>query len=282
MTVPGQPTLPARGRRVLFAQRILRQLRPTRPSHYLAIGAGLVLGFILLLVLLAASPPGWYRPLNPMDRGVRDYASHAQASCVALHDELQNPRLKNITWRITQDEVNALLAVTLENIQQGHRRQTAAAMSNPFIRFENNTVILAVQNNQLPLHPVVSLAMSVQMMPHAGKVPSTARIQIQSLHIGLLPAPKSIVVRKISGRLQGIHDALQRLVALYVGAAYARSNTPKLMGWLRSVLTGRPFPLNIQYRRLMIKRIIIRGRHPGPRGNMEPPELTIELSAGSF
>ena len=282
MNRPNFPAAVARHHRVLFVQRFFREIKPTRPVHYLAIIGGLFAGLFVLLLLLAASSPGWYRPLNPIHRQVRDNANHAQASFLALRNELQNPRLNRITWRITQDEINSLLAVTLENVRRGRRHYSpTTSLANPFIHFEDNTIVFAIKDNRLPLHPVVTLAVSVHMMPMvAGNEPS-ARLGIRSLHLGLLPVPRSIVVQKVAGLQPRIAQSLRQTLGVYAGVGYAKSAAPQIMNWLSSILAGKPFPLEIKskYRRLFVSRISVRGTHTGQRGNTDPPELTIEFAA---
>ncbi len=282
MSRPGVSTAVVRHHRVLFVQRFFREIKPTRPIHYLAIFGGLFAGFFLLLVLLVVSSPGWYRPLNPIHRQVRDNANHAQASFLALRNELQNPRLSRITWRITQDEINSLLAVTLENVQHGRQHNSAtASLANPFIHFENNTIVFAIQDNRLPFRPLVTMAVSVRMMPIAADHEPRARVRIRSLHIGLLPMPRSFVMQKVAGLQPEVGQSLRQTLAVYAGAGYAKSAAPQIMNWLASILAGKPFPMEIQskYRRLYIARISVRGTRTGQRGNTDPPELTIEFAA---
>lgn len=271
-----------RHHRVLFVQRFFREIKPTRPLHYLAIIGGLLAGLLLLLLLLVVSAPGWYSPLNPIRRTVRDNANHAQASFLALRNELQNPHLSRITWRITQDEINSLLAVTLENIQQGRRHGAqSASLANPFIHFEDNAIAFAIQDNRLPVHPIMTMSVGVRMMPIVAGSEPKARVRIRSLNIGLLPVPKSFVVQKLAGLRPQVGRSLRQTLAVYAGAGYAKSAAPQMMDWLASILAGKPFPLEIKtkYRRLLISRISVRGAHTGQRGNAEPPELTIEFTA---
>ncbi len=283
--VPNAPEPGPRRYRVLFVQRFLRGMKPARPAHYLAIAAGLLIGLLLLVAILSMTAPGWYQPPNPLHRRVKDNANHAQASFLALRNELQNPKLNHITWRITQNEINSLLAVTLENIQQGRRQgHIAGSLASPFVHFANNTIILAIQDKALPLHPVASLAIGVQMLPP--QIPARknawATITIKSLHIGLLPLPRSLVVHKLSSLLPTLHNSMQQTISVYAGADYARTATPQFMHWLQSILTGKPFPLEIKtrYRTLIISRIVVRGVHIDAQGHRQQPTLTIEFAAG--
>src|SRR3954471_7940494 len=73
---------------------------------------GLVIVALLTAWMMARSTPGWYGPLDPNDDVVNANASRSES----LFSELRNdvgraPFGQDLTWTITQDELNSFLAV---------------------------------------------------------------------------------------------------------------------------------------------------------------------------
>ncbi len=72
----------------------------------LALATGAVVSTALLY-----STPDWYRPMSPTDAGMAELQGSAQVRVAELGNRFDNAAFAEYTWSITQDEINAELAV---------------------------------------------------------------------------------------------------------------------------------------------------------------------------
>lgn len=238
-------------------------------------GVGLVL--LATLVLLNIRP-GWYRPLNPTSKAVLNHAQEAQMSVFRLRNEALNPRLRRITWRITQNQVNSLLAVVYQGADGVSPRRHPASLVRPFVRFTNGRITLAVLDRQWIAGAVIAVGIDVHTW--TGKKNPMAKIRIDDLHVGLLPLPRSLLIDRLENMLPHLGPPLGRIIAVYAGSGYARVMTPQILARLAALLKGKPFPLElrINHRNIVVRKILLRAAHVNSRGKRVPAALTVEFT----
>ena len=244
------------------------------------LGAAAVLVSLVLLaaLVLPSVRPGWYRPLNPTSRAVLNHAQEAQMSILALRNEAQNPRLRRITWRITQNQVNSLLAVTYQGADGVSPRRHPASLVRPFVRFTDGRITLAVLDRQWPTGAVLAVGIDVQTL--TGATAPLAKIRIDDLHAGLLPLPRSLLIDRLKSMLPRLGPSLGRIIAVYAGSGYARVMTPQILARLAALLKGKPFPLELRvnHRNIVVQKLQLQAAHVDSRGQRSPAALTIEFS----
>ncbi len=237
--------------------------------------------------LLMLATPSWYRPMNPNSQLTQHQAGQAQAALLNLHNSAQDPTISHITWRITAPQINSLLAIaygptsdsarTAAQARTGFRRFQA-----PFVRLQNGKITLAAVVHTAIGNSVASATVSVTTLPHGANQPPMGHILIESLHLGLAPLPPSLITSHLSGVLPRIAPSIQRMIAMYAGAGYARTAGPQVIASIQDILAGKPFPLTIsfRYRRVTITQIRVLGPHTSIKGGIRrrhPAEILIKL-----
>ncbi len=242
--------------------------------------AALAIGLLLAgVVLLAAASPSWYQPLNPAANTVLNDATQAQAALLDLRNQAQNPRWRRLVWRITQDQMNALLAVTYSAADSGAARQhrPGDVLARPFVRIANHRLILAIHDRRLPGAGIISVTITIHTSPN-GPAPQ-AHVRITGLRVGLLPLPPSLLTHRLAAALPRLEPSLYRMLAVYLGRRYARDMAPQMLRRSADFLHGQPFPLELRVHGhgLVLRRLDLRGGHINRRKRWAPAALTVEL-----
>jgi hypothetical protein len=205
--------------------------------------AALILAALLVCWILARATPAWYRPLDPADDAVQRTAGIAQTHItVDLHNLGQRLPLGEQSWTITQDQVNALLAVKAD-AQDGR-------IADPFVIFSPGRVTFSARFRQLPAADprggVGSLTLAVGMTRDGGPDPM-GLIQLERLHAGDLPLPRSLVAGRLQAQLPELIDAVRQAVEMQFGARPAEKARPIIEQIVRCAATGQPFPLRYKW-----------------------------------
>ncbi len=235
----------------------------------------LIIAGIAALIIL---PPYWYRPIHTMNDAVYNQADHAQASLMALRNKLREPHPNAITWTITQREINSLLAVAYGVPKTSKNTHNPGGLTNPYVRFTDNQITFAAQDSRVPGSPVASVGINVELTRTGGSAPQ-AKITIDSLRIGNLPLPPSLLTNRLKAVLPRLAPVVQKIIDVYAGPRYARAATPQIVNSVAAIFSGRAFPTELQlnHRKLVVNKLIIRGPSVDASGRQQPAALTFEL-----
>jgi hypothetical protein len=225
-----------------------RKLRLHTWLGRIAWAVGLVVVVVLTAWLMARSTPRWYQPLDPNDDGVSAEASHAQNLMAELNNSVQRVPLGDQRWTITQNELNSLLAVYAHTALD----QVGNPISDPYVRFENGKVTIAARSTRLPSGyaqgGVGSVSFSVGIVAGSDGAPK-GLARLESVHVGVLTVPKSLVESRLRAVLPAIVTAAVD-AGRQLGTG-SRSNPghnfdAMIEQVVRAIVMGEPFPL--QYR----------------------------------
>jgi hypothetical protein len=209
--------------------------------------------------------PGWYDPLNPKDLGVMQAADVAQTRVIGLWNTLERVPLGEQRWTITQDEVNAFLAVNpaltppdTASATDGNR----LPISDPCVVFQKGKVTICARALKLPSGDpqggVGSLTFSVDIVGGEGGKPMG---QVKLIHAwaGDLPVPASVVQGRISALLPSLRQAARHGVELQRGTQEVQKVGTILDDLVDSLGNGRPFPLQykIDKKEFLIKELSV-------------------------
>ncbi len=269
---------PASGRghhRSLFSGR---RYRPKSSTAWILAVLVLIVVIFAAVIALIILPPSWYRPIHTMDDAVYNQADHAQASLMALRNKLRKPDPGTITWTISEHEINSLLAVAYGVDKKSKTRHNPGGLTDPFVRFTDNQITFAARDSQLPGHPVASAGVNVRLISTAG-APPLARITINSLHVGDVPLPPSLLTDRLKTFLPRLAPVVENIIDVYSGPQYARLATPQIVQSVAAIFSGKPFPteLRLNHRKLVIDKLVVRGPSVDATGHAQPAALTFEL-----
>jgi hypothetical protein len=201
------------------------------------------LGALVVLVvvvcwMLARMTPAWYLPLDPADDIVQRVAGDAQNRAYTdLHNAVQRLPLGEQSWSISQDEVNALLAVKGD---LGH------GPADPFVRFAPGQITLSARVRQLPgADPrggVGALTFSVGITREAGREPM-GLVRLTRVQAGNLPLPRSVVEKSLQQQIPQMIAAVQQAVEMQFGSRPAVKARSLIEEIVRTIGSGQPFPL---------------------------------------
>jgi hypothetical protein len=216
--------------------------------------AGLGVLVMVICWVLARHTPDWYVPLDPADDGVQRAALAAQTRATQdLHNALERLPLGEQRWSITQEEVNALLAVKTEL-----RR---SPITDPFVIFARGQITLCARVKQLPgADPqggVGSLTFDVGMTSGAAGGEAMGLVKLTRVRVGDLPVPRSLVERQLRAQEPGMIQAIHQALELQIGGRDAGRVGPIIEQIIRSAGDERPFPLRYkgESRELIIREL---------------------------
>jgi len=231
-----------------------KKLPRTLRQWLLSIFVVLLLVVVVVAWLLMRVTPSWYVPLDPTSQRVIDLMERAQNNLdirlgANLHNALGKVPLGEQSWSISQDEVNALLAL--------HREMGGELpISNPLVRFTPGKITLAARHKDIPSgHSeggVCSVVFTVLHTP--AKSPSEPPVNVVKIHrawLGRLPIPKSIVERWLASITPEIVAAVEQQIQLQAGASSQIKGVESL---ITDLLSGQPLPA-IEQHRIIIKAI---------------------------
>jgi hypothetical protein len=202
--------------------------------------AGLVVLALLICWLLARMTPAWYVALDPADDGVQRTAGEAQNRLIVdLHNATERLPLGEQRWSITQDEVNALLAVKAD-LQR-------SPISDPYVVFSRGQVTLCARLRQLPgddpAGGVGSLTFAVGTVNDANRGEAMGLVKLTQVWAGKLPLPRSLIEGRLRAQVPEIMEAARQAVEMQFGARAAEKARPIIEQIVRSAGTGQHFPL---------------------------------------
>ncbi len=247
---------------------------------------GWVLAVVVLIFLVLAGavalmmlPPGWYRPIHQMNDAVYNQADHAQASLMALRNQLRDPHPGTITWTVTQRQVNSLLAVAYGvPTKSGASSHHPGGLTDPYIRFSDNQITFAARDRRLPGNAVASVGLRIDLHRGTGAAPQ-ARITIDALRIGNLPLPPSLLTDRLKAVLPRLAPVVRKIIDVYAGPRYATEAAPQIVDSIAAVVSGKPFPTELRFndRRLVVNKLAIHGPYVDASGQHRSAALTFEL-----
>ncbi|HTV46943.1 MAG TPA: hypothetical protein VMG59_00735 [Phycisphaerae bacterium] len=256
-----------------------------------------VITFVLLGLLaalfasiLAMLTPSWYRP--PADSNADEVTSQAdiaQALILDLHNMLSDPKItKPIVWTITQPQIDSLLATWVGDGSDKDESDPDAhhgiVISSPYVRFTDGAVTFALRVENLPGKGVVSLTISVHTIPSTDpNGPAMGQVQIESLDLGMLPLPSSILLAAIKSKAPELTGPVERVVAWYAGSQAAGNIGPQIVQDIQNVLNGKPFPMQLRMgsRTLTIERLEFHDSSVDAGGQEQPASMTMEFTPSS-
>ncbi len=160
-------------------------MRLHRRWRWLLIGLP-VLGMAVAITLwmMFQRVPAWYRPMAiaPGDQRVKDDLSFASQRFSDMLVAMDRP----FEYRLTQDQVNAWLAVR-EDIWPLSREWLPPELSDPFLRFDEQGVTLAVTWTGDGFSSVISARLSLQ------PAPGGISVRLVGVDAGALPVPEEWV-----------------------------------------------------------------------------------------
>ena len=245
---PLSPAVPPAGR-----SRSPRLRRRT----WLALSAGLLVVILLILYLLARSPPSWYQPLNPTANDVIDDADVAQNKLrFELHNTMERVPLGEQEWKITEHQVDSLLTIRFSP-PPATTDPTAkpALVTAPFVRFTPGKITVAARSPKLPGSDATGTSggvLSVSFAVDSSFAPDGAPmgvIHIDSAAVGNLPIPKSIVESKLKDIAPTLAALARETITYQLGVRDTTTLMPQVEAAIRAISQGEPFPLRFRYDR---------------------------------
>ncbi|HVS70045.1 MAG TPA: hypothetical protein VHQ47_02190 [Phycisphaerae bacterium] len=246
--MPSSPSPPAPDKLVIRPSPLSRFPRPRSRRAWIAFLASLVLLALLIAWLLSRATPSWYAPLSASDNRVIDDAYTAQSKLLEIHNALQRTPLGDQRWTITQDELNAFLAVNFPSSPAHAGAAAPPLVSDPFVRLTPGLVTIGVRTTRVssanPNGGVVSVSFVVDSTTAPDGSP-IGHIRVASAAVGRLPIPASIVQSKIRALAPTIitlaNDAITRQFSGSTTRSPAR--IPDIETAIHAIVDGQPFPL---------------------------------------
>jgi hypothetical protein len=240
--------------------------------------------------MLARMTPAWYDPLDPNDLGVMQAANVAQTRAGNLWNAFERVPLGEQRWTISQDEVNAFLAVNPALTPA----DTAAAtegnrlpISDPCVIFQKGKITICARALKLPSGDpqggVGSLTFSVGIVDGDGGKPM-GQVKLTHAWVGNLPVPASVVQGRISALLPNLRQAARRGVELQRGTQEVQKVGTILDDLVDSLGNGRPFPLQykIEKKEFLIKELSVdNGAFTVVLAPVKPPASTSARPSAS-
>lgn len=246
------------------------------PLTWLAAALLFSLVLVLVVALLVAWTPGWYAPLPADNQHIMNLADRAERTLLQLRNQIGNPARKIITWSITQNEINSLLA---DRYAAPPTAGSSAMFVGPFVRLTHGKITLAIRDMNLPFHSVASVTIAIRTLQKGPNASAEAEVRLESVHIGLVPVPRAKVLGALHQRLKEIAPLIRQTLGRYAGSRYARSETPQVLKYLQHAMQGRPFPLTLPAggRTLELERISVHAAGTSASGRVEPARITLIL-----
>ena len=264
----------APGQNVDFRQRARKVLK--NPLSWLGIALLLSLLLVLIVAWLVAWTPAWYAPLPADNQHVMNLADRAERTLLKLRNQIGNPARKTITWSITQNEINSLLAARYAIPPSV---KSSAVFVGPFVRLTDGKITLAIRDMQLPFHSVASVTVAIRTLSAASGKPAEAQVRLDAVHIGLVPVPRAKVLGALHQRVKEIAPVIRQTLARYAGSRYANAQTPQVLKYIQHAMKGHAFPLTLPAggRILQLTRIAIEAEHTSASGKIVPARIILVL-----
>ncbi|HVX84567.1 MAG TPA: hypothetical protein VH253_07100 [Phycisphaerae bacterium] len=246
--MPPPPSPPPAKHLIIRPSPLSRIPRPRSRRAWLALLASLLLLALLTAWLLSRATPSWYVPLSASDNRVIDDAYNAQSKLLEIHNALQRTPLGDQRWTISQDELNAFLAVNFPSSPTHAGASAPPLVSDPFVRLTPGLVTIALRTTRVsssnPNGGVVSVSFVVDSTIASDGSP-VGHVRVASAAVGRLPIPASVVqskIRQLSPTIITLaNDAISRQFSTSTSAAPAR--VPDIETAIHAIVDGQPFPL---------------------------------------
>lgn len=266
-------------------------LPPTRRRwkfrHYLLLALAILILLGIMAVYLLNRIPTWYQPMHLTDTNVDLVAEAAQERLVEFGNRVQNAPMANGVWTITQDQINALIAVRFAETRSSTRMAgrgpeggtSINEITDPMVIFSPNVIRLAARTPILPgggkVGGVGSLTLTVitlppDVRPGAGRRMSGNQlgIKVTGVSINSLPLPNWVIQQKLDETIPKLSASIRQLLVSNIGNR-ADHYMPAINQWLDHAKRGEPFtPL-----------LVTEGDRPFAIKNIQVDEgiLTIEV-----
>ncbi len=264
----------APGQKMDMRQRARKILKNPLSWLGIALLVSLLLGSVV--ALLTAVTPSWYAPLHAGRRRVLNLADTAERVLLQLRNQIGNPARQTITWSITQAQINSLLAVRYSTPPSARSK---VAFVGPFVRLTRGRITLAIRDMHLPFHSVASVTVAMSSIPVSKNGVAEAHVELEAVHVGLIPIPRAKVLGVLHRRLKEIGPLITQTLARYAGSRYAAAETPRILKYIQHAMYGKPFPLTLQAggRTLQLVHIAIHGRRSSASGAPAPARIVLVL-----
>jgi hypothetical protein len=215
---------------------------------------GPIVLMVLIMYVMARLTPSWYEPLDPDSQNVIDASDIGEHKVMpGLWNAWQRVPLGEQLWTISQMEVNSLLAVRAR-VPENLNGKPYPKISGPFVMFEEGgRVTLAARTTRLPgpspAGGVASVTFTIEVIPNDPDPPN-CRVTIESVHVGNLRVPKSLVAGKIRMLLPALADALEQTARLST-KDWSKA-MPQIESTIHAIENGEPFPLKLTHDRPVI------------------------------
>jgi hypothetical protein len=213
---------------------------------------GLLVAALVIAWLLVRATPSWYQPLDVNDHAVIDAAGRADNLILFdLRNTVQDVPLGTQRWSITQDEVNAFLAIrTASPLNPDGTRMPPAPdqrISDPYVIFEPGFVSIAARLRDIPSSDprggVGTLTFSVGIV-RAADGSRKGLIKLAGARAGYVPLPTSVVEAKMRAILPGVMATIEKLVDEQIADnSTGTSWADAVADAFGQITRGEPFPL---------------------------------------
>jgi hypothetical protein len=241
-----------------------RRWRPRGWRGWLAACGGFFLTLLLVCWVLSRMTPRWYFPLDPTDLAVIDNSDRAQKLMLQLHNIVQRVPLGEQRWSISQDELNSQLAILCAPPLNADGSRTPpvkpAFISDPVVIFTPGKVTVAARCTRIPSGDprggVASAVFSVGLMD-GGQGKQMGLVKLDSVWVGYLPVPRSLVQRQLQAYMPEIVKAVQERITMQVSARDVARVQEYVEEVVQDVTQARPFPLQytVDRKQLVIKQL---------------------------
>lgn len=255
------PTVPPRAAAARAQRRPLLRMK----RFWLCIIGGAGIMAVLIAWMCARSTPSWYRPLSAQDTAVQDEAEQAKRKVFTeLHNAMERTPLGDQRWTITQDEINAALAVAfMQAMETPAAGGGAPVISSPFVLLKPGVVTIAARTTRVssgdPNGGVMAASFIVESSVGGGGAPM-GNIRLSSAQVGRLPIPTSL----LHSRIQAMEPALVTLANQAItmqfnnaGQGGTPPRIPEIEAAVHAIINAQPFPLSftVDRRKVLVKEI---------------------------
>jgi hypothetical protein len=201
-----------------------------------------LLAVVLFCIALLYSTPHWYQPLDPKAAATIDMSESAQYRLLDVHNTLERALVGPATWRITQDQINAFLAID-SGVNTALAEHGAVA---PAVRFSKDTVGLCARVRGVPSLDPRGGVVTVQLTVRGTGGPSpTAQISCDKVFINALRVPRSLLVDRLQPAVPALAAALPKALS-HLRIRLPHDVDPTVL--VRQLLAGESFPARFSYR----------------------------------
>jgi hypothetical protein len=208
-------------------------------------------------ILLLYSVPAWYRPLDPTAEDTQIMVDRTQEVLLNLHNALEGTSVGPQQWEISQDQINALLAVTFRpesTLGQQLHKIGGLGAKRPMVVFLPGRVGICTMAEKLPGRGeggVVSVFGEIRIEQNS--TPPMGQLVLTSLQAGALPLPTRMADERLRQALRKAAPAVQDTLSSFGKTVDNPQTVNEFNTMFDLIAKGERFPLNFTYRRHKVR-----------------------------